>query len=120
MILIRSLYLVLLIGIDALDAQAYYTAKQAASHIGEKITVCGKVASSIFLHKSRSKVTLLNIDQPYPDQIFTVVIPYKSRIKFIRPEVQFLNKEICITGSVTIYKRTPEIIVYDPDQIQKK
>jgi hypothetical protein len=47
---------------------------QARNHIGEYSKVCGLVASTHFANRSRGAPTLINLDQPYPDQVFTAVI----------------------------------------------
>jgi hypothetical protein len=58
-------------------------ASEAKNHIGEKATVCGKVVSAHYAARSRSQPTFLNLDKPYPQQIFTIVIrsalPGKSK-----------------------------------------
>ena len=50
------------------------TAKQAAQHVGEIQTVRGVVVSARYAARSKGQPTFLNLDQPYPDTIFTVVI----------------------------------------------
>ncbi len=42
------------------------TAKEAAEHVGEVATVCGKVASATYAARSRGRPTFLNLDEPYP------------------------------------------------------
>jgi hypothetical protein len=48
------------------------TATQAAEHIGEQATVCGLVASTNYAVKSKGQPTYLNLDRPYPKQVFTI------------------------------------------------
>ena len=50
--------------------------------LGQKATVCGIVASATFLSRSKGQPTFLNLDQPYPRQIFTAVIWGKDREYF--------------------------------------
>jgi len=94
-----------------------YTAQEAAQHIGEKATVCGVVVSAKFAVTSRGQPTFLNLDRPYPDQVFTVVIWGADRSKFGQPEIAFSAKQICVTGWIAAYKGRPEIIAKDPVQI---
>src|SRR5262252_3493302 len=69
---------------------------QAAAHVGETKTVCGRVASTKFAESSNRSPTFLNLDQPYPKQIFTAVIWGADRPKFNRaPEAAFQGKQIC-------------------------
>jgi hypothetical protein len=42
------------------------TAAEAKDHIGERATVCGRVASTRYAVTSRGKPTFLNLDKPYP------------------------------------------------------
>ncbi len=65
----------------------------------------------------RSRPTFLNLDQPYPNQIFTVVIFGSDRAKFRAPELKYADKKICATGPIKTYRRTPEIIVTQPSQL---
>jgi micrococcal nuclease len=94
------------------------SAAQASQHIGETATVCGKVVDARYASSSRGKPTFLNLDKPYPNQIFTVVIWGKDRDKFGKPEEKYKDKYICVTGDIISYRGIPEIIVRDPSQIR--
>jgi DNA/RNA endonuclease YhcR with UshA esterase domain len=94
------------------------TAKEAAQHIGEVQTVRGVVVSARYAARSKGQPTFLNLDQPYPDTIFTVVIWGSDRAKFATPpEKAFDGKTVRVTGKITEYRGTPEIVVHDPSQI---
>lgn len=94
------------------------TAKEAAQHIGEVQTVRGVVVSATHTTRSRGQPTFLNLDKPYPDQIFTIVIWGSDRGKFpVAPEVAFKGKTVRVTGKITEYRGVPEIVVRDPAQI---
>jgi micrococcal nuclease len=91
---------------------------EAPSHIGEEGTICGVVASSTFAARSRRQPTFLNLDKPYPNHIFTVVIWGADRARFSPPpEVAYRNKRICVTGLIKEYRGLPEVIVTSPTQI---
>lgn len=90
---------------------------QAKDFVGKKATVCGVVASAAYLEKGKDQPTLLNLDQPYPKQVFTVVVYGKDRKKFGKPEADWLNKRLCATGTVTAFKDVPQIVVSDPKQV---
>lgn len=93
-------------------------AAEAGTHIGERVTVCGKVAGAAHFDRLRGEPTFLNFDRPYPEQTFTVVIWGQNLGKFERPPHQaFAGKEICVTGTVENYKGKPQIEVRDPAQI---
>jgi DNA/RNA endonuclease YhcR with UshA esterase domain len=94
------------------------SASEAASYVGQTKTVCGAVASSKFASSTKGSPTFLNLDRPYPNQVFTALIWGTDRAKFKEPpEVTFQGKRICVTGSIQLYNDKPEIIVNDPSQI---
>ncbi len=99
-----------------LDA-ATLTATQAEDHIGEMATVCGMVASATFAARIKGAPTFLNLDKPYPDQLFTVVIWGSDRPKFHQPEVLYRGKRLCVTGNIKMFRGRPEIIVKELSQI---
>jgi DNA/RNA endonuclease YhcR with UshA esterase domain len=101
-----------------LAQENFITAKEAASHIGEVQTVCGTVASAKYHTRGKGKPTFLNLDQPYPNQVFTIVIWGSDRGKFPEPpEDLYMGKKICVKGMIKAYRGKPEVIVNDPSQI---
>jgi len=90
----------------------------AIKHVGESATVCGRVASAHFAAASRGAPTFLNLDKPYPQQVFTVVIWGNSRPRFsYRPE-KLDGQDVCITGMIGSYRGKVQIEVSDPSQLQ--
>jgi hypothetical protein len=55
-------------------AQKKLTANEAKDHVGETATVCGSVVSTRYATSSKGRPTFLNLDKPYPNQVFTVLI----------------------------------------------
>ena len=102
-------------------AQETISPEDAAEFIGQQKTVCGTVASAHYAARSKGQPTFLNLNKPYPNQIFTVLIWGSDRGKFEKPpEVLYSGKEICVTGMIQTYRGSPEIIVKDPSQINVK
>jgi len=95
----------------------HLTSAEAKSHIGEKATVCGKVASTHYAVRTKGSPTFINLDEPYPNQIFTILIWGSDRSKFGAPESTYDQKRICVTGLIKDYKGVPEVIVEQPNQI---
>lgn len=94
------------------------TAAQAKDHVGERATVCGLVAGTRYLDKTKGKPTFLNFDRRYPHHTFTAVIWEAARARFAEaPERAFDGRRVCVTGQIKDYKGQPEIIVNDPAQI---
>ena len=50
------------------------SAIEAARHVGEQATVCGTIAGEHTAYSSRGTPTFINLDRPYPNQVFTVLI----------------------------------------------
>ena len=95
--------------------QGTLTAGQAKEHVGESATVCGVVASARYAASSRGQPTFLNLDQAYPNTIFTVVIWGNVRAAFSEPpEVAYREKRICVTGLISSYRGTPQIVASTP------
>ena len=80
-------------------------------------TVCGLVVSSKFAMRSKGQLTFLNLDSPYPNPIFTVVIWGKDRPKFGKPDLAFAGKRICVSGLIADNEGRPEMMATDPAQI---
>ncbi len=107
------------LGVNAQTPQVKkWTAAEAKDHIGEQATVCAKVASTRYAATTRGKPTFLNLDKPYPGQVFTVLIWGENREKFENPEVKYGDKQICVTGKIIEYRKAPEIVVSKPQNIE--
>ena len=93
------------------------TVGEAGAYVGQTMTVCGNVASAKFAHQSKGQPTFLNLDQPYPRHIFTIVIFGNNRSAFGSPEKTYVGKNICATGLIKSYQGKLEIIAKEPSQI---
>ena len=116
------LTMALLVGLVSITfAQESITPEDAAKFIGQQKTVCGTVASAHFAAKVKGQPTFINLDKPYPNQVFAVLIWGSDRGKFEQsPETLYSGKEICVTGMIQSYQGRPEIIVKEPSQIKVK
>lgn len=109
--------LVLLLSL-ASHGESIISATEAKKHVGEKATVCGKVAGTHYAAESLNDPTFINLAKPYSDQVFKVVIWGRERAKFGKPEQDYRGKRICVTGEITQFKGTPQIVATDPSQIR--
>ena len=91
---------------------------EAASHVGRVVTVCGVVVSGNYADTSRGAPTFLNFDKAYPQQPFMVVIWGTHRGKFGTPERTLVNKRVCATGRVTVFRGVAEIEVSNPQLLR--
>ncbi|MFZ1972163.1 MAG: hypothetical protein WAU89_04910 [Candidatus Acidiferrales bacterium] len=94
------------------------TAAEAKGHIGERATVCGKVASAHYARSSKGEPTFLNLDEPYPREVFTILIWGSDREKFGSPELEYKASRICATGKIINFRGVPEIIATERPQIE--
>ena len=94
------------------------TADEAKDHIGDRATVCGKVASTHYAKSSKGEPTFLNLDEPYPKEVFTILIWGSDRGKFGTPENEYRGLRVCVTGKITTYRGVPEIVAGEREQIE--
>ncbi|MCF6244970.1 MAG: hypothetical protein L3J43_08020 [Sulfurovum sp.] len=114
----KTVFLILAFSMQIFSSE--YTANMAQNHIGEKATVCGKVVSAHYASSSNGEPTFLNLDMAYPDHVFTAVIWGENRDQFDEPEVQYNDKNICITGKIKSYRGIAQIILYSQKQVSIK
>lgn len=85
------------------------TTAEAKDHIGETATVCGSIASETNATGSHGTPTFINLDQPYPHQVFTVLIWGSDQATVGNvPE----TRRLCAKGTITLYRGFPEIVVH--------
>lgn len=84
----------------------------AASHFDEEMIVTGKVAQVTI----RPAVTFLNLDQPYPNSPFTVVI-FHGHSSFYGNANALKGKSIEIRGKIKNYQDKPEIAMDSTNQL---
>ena len=108
----------ILLGPSVTHAQKKLTTGEAKDHAGESATVCGKVVSSHFAANSKGTPTFLNLDEPYPKEVFTIVIWGENLPKFGDPDTKYRNRNVCVSGLIKVYRGTPEVVASDPSQIE--
>ena len=113
-----ALTALLLVASNALADSSPISAADAIKFVGSSATVCGQVASAKYASSTNGKPTFLNLDQPFPNQIFTVVIWGNDRAAFPYAPESLAHRKICVTGKIQLYREKPEIVVSAPDQIK--
>jgi hypothetical protein len=111
--------LIFLLSIALLPATAAATiaAADAKNHIGEHGTVCGKVASERTATSSKGEPTFINLDSPYPNQVFTVLVWGDDRKSV--GELPREGDHVCATGAIQDYRGVPEIVVKEKSQLSR-
>ena len=106
------------LGFQALGADSIAPG-DAISHVGQHARVCGKVVSAKYAQSSRHSPTFLNLDKPYPNQVFTAVIWGDARQRFKTAPETLQGHAVCVSGTITLYKGGAEMGVSDPGQIEE-
>ena len=120
MLKIRAMLIILLLAVLArpAPAQKRVSASEAKDHVSEVATVCGEVASTHYSPSTKGQPTFLNLDKPYPNPIFTILIWAATGASFGVPENEFKGKRVCVTGKISAYRGAPEIVANAPGQIK--
>ena len=115
----KKLAFILFIGFASVKsyAQTTISAKDAAKHVGETVTIADKIYGGKFL--AGPGLTLLDMGGAHPNEALTVLIKGDDRKKFSgEPEVIFKGKAVTVTGTIIDYKGKPEIVVTEATQIK--
>lgn len=96
-----------------------YGAREAGGHVGEHARVCGRVVDAAYVPGTSGRPTFLNLEEPYPDPVFTVLIWGEDRARFgTPPERRYRDRRICVHGRIRSHEGTPEIVVRGPARIE--
>lgn len=89
---------------------------EAKYNLGEVAMVYGRVYASWYNRETDDLLLFFGGDYPY--QQFTVVVPGSIARKFSwRPEKFFLGEHLTITGLITTYDGSPEIVIKNRGQL---
>ncbi len=87
----------------------------AHQRVGQRITIEGKVVNT---HTSRQRVVFLNFDKNWQGTFYIPLFRNAFEALPESAEHYFLNKTVRVTGTVTLYKGTPNIEVHHLRQIK--
>lgn len=100
-------------------SQITIRAEETQKHIGDSVTVCGKVYDGRYMTQVKNNPTFLNIGNLFPNQLLTVVIWNNVRKQFeTAPEALFKGKEICVTGRIELYKERAQIVLRRKEDLE--
>lgn len=94
--------------VNTVDAEKYYN---------QKATVCGTVVAIKALKDSKG--VIFNLDQKFPNQIFSFTI-WKNNITNFSydPALVLMSKKICITGTIDKYKDKPTVELKNEKEVK--
>ncbi len=79
---------------------------------------CWPICSCVhYAATSKGQPTFVNLDKPYPDQPFTILIWASDLAKFNPGPISWDKKRVCATGTITSYQGMPEIVAKAPGQV---
>jgi hypothetical protein len=92
------------------------TTAQARAHDGDNATVCGVIASEHVAASSRGKPTFIDLDAPFPNPAFTILVWEEGR-----QNVGALPRSghLCASGLISYYHGVPEIVVRSSKQLSR-
>ena len=101
--------------------QQVINVEDAAKHVGDSVTVCTKIFGARYFESSKGAPTLLNAGAKYPDAPLTIVIYGESRAAFpTKPEEFYVDKDVCVTGRIALFKEKPQIVLTNSSDITVK
>lgn len=92
------------------------SANDAASHVGQSVTVEGVVSS---VYTARSGVTFIDMDGAYPNNAFSGVI-FSENTADVGAVSGLTGRTLDLAGTVKLYRGKPEIIVSSASQIHPR
>ncbi len=94
--------------INTVDAEKFYE---------QKATVCGTVVAIRVLKDSKGQI--YNLDQKFPNQIFSFTI-WKTNVSNFSydPSIVLMNKKVCITSTIEKYKDKPTMEIKNEKAIK--
>lgn len=117
----RALLCILLFSASTAHSQITIPLEDVSKHVGDSVTVCGKVSGVRFLETAKNTPTFINLGQVFPNNTLTVVIWSDVRKQFeTAPELLFKEKEVCVTGRVELFRERPQIVLKRSNDIKLK
>lgn len=98
---------------DAPPADGPVRWTQAHRYVGQTITVEGRIVNTHAL----ANITFLNYSKDWRGKFYVVVFSSAHEASF-RPEDEYLNKTLRITGKVVLHRNRPQIQVHNLNQIE--
>lgn len=86
-------------------------AAAALSNVGKTVTICEQVYNV----RSTDKITQINLGGKFPNNPLTIIVFAKDYSKFKESFFENLNnKNVCVKGTIELYKDKAQIVISDP------
>jgi DNA/RNA endonuclease YhcR with UshA esterase domain len=99
-------------------AQKEIKLEEVKDHVGDSITVKGKIYGIKYFENAKNQPTLINVGAAYPNQLLTIVIygDVRKKLTYDLSEKKYSQGMAVVTGKVELYKDKPQIVVTDLSQ----
>ena len=69
--------------------------------------------------KGKGSPTYINLDKQFPNHVFSITIWGDDRKNFsFEPEMELMNKAICVTGIIKTFKGVPQLTLNSESQME--
>lgn len=93
---------------------------EAIKHLGEELTVCGRVSQVYIPKYTTGNPVYINFGQSYPNQTFSIVIWGEDAEKYFSDAMLkfYQGKNLSVYGKIKDYNGKPQIRVKSRNQIK--
>lgn len=100
-------------------AQTEIGLDELASHVGDSVTVKGKIHGVRYLESAKNTPTFINVGGAFPNQLLTIVIwgDVRKKLNYAPEEKPYVNGFAKVSGKVEIFRGKPQIVVTNPSQL---
>lgn len=93
------------------------TCGQVAAFVGSSVTICAPIKGMEVDSANKALPMLLFLCAPFPHQSVIIVIRQSVMSKFYSQPATWMNKNVCVTGTIGVYKGRNIIEVKNKTQI---
>ncbi|HZH65761.1 MAG TPA: energy transducer TonB [Flavisolibacter sp.] len=106
---------------NVLKTIKYINLKDINKYIGDSVEFCTKVYNARYFESSENGPTLLDVQSNFSDPVINAVVLKQDRKNFNNmPEKLYINKDVCISGVVTVRNNVPYLVIRDRGQVKVK
>ena len=100
-------------------AQKEIKLEEVKDHVGDSITVKGKIFGIKYFENAKNQPTLINVGAAYPNQLLTIVIygDVRKKLTYDISDKKYSQGMAIVTGKVELFKDKPQIVINDPSQL---
>lgn len=92
--------------------------KDVLNVVGDSVTFCSTVYTARYTETTEGKLTVLELQSDFSHPVVHAVIAEEDRARFGgAPEKDFANKDVCLTGVVTLRNNVPTIVLQNSAQL---